>query len=310
MNIYADILVEEAEKRGIKAEIVDDELNLYRLHYKGKAILCKESLTECTSAIAFAICEDKHLTQRVLRQAGLSLPGQVLFQNVNQAMSCIKQWDSVVVKSLSGEQGKGVTVDVRNQQDLEMAIEEASKYDDQIIIEEYIEGHDIRIIVINDQFVAAIERKPATITGDGIHSIFERMKQRNEELLVSSKGESHIPLTKETKRVIEQQGFSWDDVLEDGITIPVRKTANYHTGGTIRDVTKFISPTIKEVAIKASRAISIPVVGLDFIMPDIKKDDYYIIEANERPGLANHEPQPTAQRFIDFLFPETRKKQG
>jgi hypothetical protein len=28
------------------------------------------------------------------------------------------------------------------------------------------------------------------------------------------------------------------------------------------------------------------------------------IEANERPGLANHEPQPTAQAFIDFLFPQ------
>jgi hypothetical protein len=27
------------------------------------------------------------------------------------------------------------------------------------------------------------------------------------------------------------------------------------------------------------------------------------IEANERPGLANHEPQPTAERFVDLLFP-------
>jgi hypothetical protein len=27
------------------------------------------------------------------------------------------------------------------------------------------------------------------------------------------------------------------------------------------------------------------------------------IEANERPGLANHEPQPTAERFMDLLFP-------
>jgi len=32
-----------------------------------------------------------------------------------------------------------------------------------------------------------------------------------------------------------------------------------------------------------------------------------IIEANERPGLANHEPQPVAERFIDFLFPQTRR---
>jgi hypothetical protein len=30
-----------------------------------------------------------------------------------------------------------------------------------------------------------------------------------------------------------------------------------------------------------------------------------IIEANERPGLANHEPQPTAERFVDLLFPQT-----
>ena len=30
-----------------------------------------------------------------------------------------------------------------------------------------------------------------------------------------------------------------------------------------------------------------------------------IIEANERPGLANHEPQPTAERFVDMLFPHT-----
>lgn len=309
MNIYAEILVEEAEKRGIKAEVVDHELNLFRLHYNGKTILCRESLTECTSALAYAICDDKHLTQRILRKAGLSLPGQVLFKNLNQALSYMQKWGSVVVKTLTGEQGKEVIVDVKNREDLEMAIKEGSKYSDQLIIEQYIEGHDIRIIVINDQFVAAIERKPAAITGDGIHTIYQRIEQRNEELLVSSKGESHIPLTLETKRVIEQQGFSWHDILEKGKTMQVRKTANYHTGGTIRDVTNFISPYIQEVAIKASRAIAIPVVGLDIIMPDLKKDDYYIIEANERPGLANHEPQPTAQRFIDFLFPETRESQ-
>ena len=33
--------------------------------------------------------------------------------------------------------------------------------------------------------------------------------------------------------------------------------------------------------------------------------DNYVIEANERPGLANHEPQPTAERFLDMLFPQT-----
>jgi len=58
-------------------------------------------------------------------------------------------------------------------------------------------------------------------------------------------------------------------------------------------------------AVQAARAIDIPVVGLDLMVPDIAGSDYWFIEANERPGLANHEPQPTAERFIDMLFPQT-----
>ncbi len=98
---------------------------------------------------------------------------------------------------------------------------------------------------------------------------------------------------------------SLESVLPAGEEITVRKTANLHTGGTIHDVTKKLHPNLVEAAEAAARAIEIPVVGLDFIVPDVQGPDYMIIEANERPGLANHEPQPTAERFIDLLFPET-----
>jgi D-alanine-D-alanine ligase-like ATP-grasp enzyme len=52
--------------------------------------------------------------------------------------------------------------------------------------------------------------------------------------------------------------------------------------------------------------LEIPLVGFDFLVPNVAGPDYVIIEANERPGLANHEPQPTVERFIDFLFPHSR----
>jgi len=48
-------------------------------------------------------------------------------------------------------------------------------------------------------------------------------------------------------------------------------------------------------------------VGLDLLVGDVAGAEYVLIEANERPGLANHEPQPTAQRFVDLLFPRTRR---
>ena len=80
------------------------------------------------------------------------------------------------------------------------------------------------------------------------------------------------------------------------------------TGGTITDVTDRLHPAIADAAVRASRAIDIPLTGLDFMVPDVEGPDHVFIEANERPGLANHEPQPTVARFVDLLFPETRRR--
>jgi D-alanine-D-alanine ligase-like ATP-grasp enzyme len=109
----------------------------------------------------------------------------------------------------------------------------------------------------------------------------------------------------ETERCLAEQELTWDSVLDNGRAVKVRKTANLHTGGTIHDVTADLHPALRDVAETAARALRIPVVGLDFLVPAPDSDEYVIIEANERPGLANHDPQPTAQRFIDLLFPFT-----
>jgi len=109
----------------------------------------------------------------------------------------------------------------------------------------------------------------------------------------------------ETERCVHEAGFAMNDIPATGVSIEVRKTANLHTGGTLHDVTDTLHPTLREAAVRAARALDIPVVGLDLIVRTPRGPDYVIIEANERPGLANHEPQPTAERFIDLLFPQT-----
>jgi D-alanine-D-alanine ligase-like ATP-grasp enzyme len=93
-----------------------------------------------------------------------------------------------------------------------------------------------------------------------------------------------------------------------GARIRVRRTANLHTGGTIHDVTDRLHPDIAAAAVRASRAIGIPVTGLDFLVPDVGGPEHVFVAADERPGLANHEPQPTAERLVDLLCPETRRR--
>ena len=102
---------------------------------------------------------------------------------------------------------------------------------------------------------------------------------------------------------VAEAGFTFDDILPEGQILRVRRTANLHQGGTIHDVTAKVNPHLSEVAVKAADPIGIPVTGIDLLVPDVTAPDYVFIEANERPGLANHEPQPTAKAFVDFLFP-------
>ena len=99
-----------------------------------------------------------------------------------------------------------------------------------------------------------------------------------------------------------------DDVPPNGERIRVRRTANLHTGGTIEDVTDRLHPEIAAASVRAAAELGIPVTGLDFLVPDVSGPDYVFIEANERPGLANHEPQPVVERFVDLLFPDTRRR--
>jgi GNAT-family acetyltransferase (TIGR03103 family) len=305
LNPYARIIIREAQRRGIYVEVLDVEGAYFELSFGGRSIVCRESLSELTTAIAMSRCDDKATTHRVLRQAGLRVPAQLRVKDEAQAAAFLEEHGSVVVKPARGEQGAGISVDVRTPEDLRSAMEAARKVCDTVILEEFVNGEDLRIIVIGEEVVAAAVRRPAQVIGNGrdpIHALIEKQSRRR---AAATSGESRIPLDRETERCVSEAGYDLDSILPAEQHLAVRKTANLHTGGTIHDVTARLHPTLRKAAIDAARAINIPVTGLDFIVPAVDGPDYAIIEANERPGLANHEPQPTAERFIDLLFPQT-----
>ena len=305
LNPYATIIVNEARRRGINVDIVDAENGYFRLTFGGRSITCRESLSELTSAIAMSRCADKRMTATILRRAGLSVPAQREAGNPKDNQEFLSQYGAIVVKPACGEQGIGISVDVKTVKDMEKAIANAAKYENSVLLEQYVKGEDLRIIVINYQVVAAAVRRPAKIIGTGKHTVKQLIERQSQRRARATGGESRIPLDGETQRCIKEKGYDLQDILPRGRTLSVRKTANLHTGGTLHDVTKKLHPELALAAIEGAKALEIPVVGFDFIVPSISKPKYVMIEANERPGLANHEPQPTAERFVDLLFPQT-----
>lgn len=306
LNPYATIIINEARRRGIDVDVLDAEAGYFRLTFGGRSITCRESLSELTSAIAMSRCADKTLTRRLLQEAGLSVPDQMVADGLRKNREFLKHYQSIVVKPATGEQGTGVSVDVRTPKEMDSAIIFAGKFGDHVILEQYVKGEDLRIVLINYEVVAAAVRHPPRITGTGHHTIAQLIERQSQRRARLTGGESRIPVDRETRRCVKESGYALTDCLPKGKIITVRKTANLHTGGTIHDVTAKIHPDLAAAAVVGAEALAIPVVGFDFIVTSISKPHYVIIEANERPGLANHEPQPTAERFIDLLFPQTK----
>ncbi|MEJ2514416.1 MAG: N-acetylglutaminylglutamine synthetase [Gammaproteobacteria bacterium] len=305
LNPYARIIVDEARRRGIAAEVLDGDEGYFALTLGGRSIVCRESLSELTNAIAMSRCANKRVTRKLLEQAGIRVPAQEEADGGEGDRAFLERYRRVVVKPAEGEQGRGVSVDIREPEELEAAVEEARKLHPRVILEEYRHGEDLRVIVIGFRVVAAAIRRPAQVTGTGSHDIATLIRKQSRRREAATGGESRIPTDEETLRCLKRQGHSLEDVPEAGEVIRVRETANLHTGGTLHDVTDQLSEVLRDVSERSARVLDIPVVGMDLIVDSASGDDYVVIEANERPGLANHEPQPTAERFVDLLFPQT-----
>jgi len=293
----------EAMRRGIEVEILDERAEFFRLTHGGRSVMCRESLSELTSAIALTRCDDKRLTARFLGAAGLRMPPQIEADNPARNEAFLQEHRSIVVKPARGEQGRGVSIGIRSLEAMHQAIEHAREVAGPVVLEEAVAGEDVRMVVIDFRVVAVAVRRPPRVVGTGRHTMLGLIAEESKRRSAATHGASRIPLDAETRRCVREAGYELEDVPPSGREIVVRKGANVHTGGGIHDVTSEIAPALIEVAEKAARVLDIPVVGIDMIVPSIHGHQYWIIEANERPGLANHEPQPTAARFVDLLFP-------
>jgi GNAT-family acetyltransferase (TIGR03103 family) len=306
LNRYTQIIVDEARRRGIAVAVLDAERGAVRLSFAGRVVHTIESLSELTSAVAFRICDDKRFTRQVLERAGIPIPPGREATFDGRDRSFLEEHGELVVKPARGEQGSGVSVGVTDPGELDHAVEVARAVCPDVLLERRCPGLDLRAVVIGGEVVAASLRRPARITGDGRRTVADLVEAESRHREEATGGASTIPLDDETVRVVSRSGYELDEVPDEGTQVAVRATANLHTGGTIHDVTDDLHPALAEAALAVARAIGIPVVGVDLIVAGIDRPDHVVVEANEQPGLANHEPRPTAERFVDLLFPETR----
>ena len=306
MTPNTKVVIEEFKSRGIDVTLLDGEQGLFIADIKGRKHYFHESLGPTVSAPTVLVTGNKYVTSQLARSFGFSVPENCIVEKISEAIPFLAKHLKLVAKPLVGEMGQDVVVGIESEAELNRTLQSLSG---PTLIERYVRGKDVRALVIGYKFCAALERTPALVIGDGISTVRQLIEQRNRDIRKIDPT-AGIPFDSETLRVLNKQGVGLESVLQTGREIFARLTANFHTGGTIRDVTEELGEALKKTAEQLALAFRIPVVGIDFCLPDLRTSDYWLIELNERPNLAFHmtpekgKPRNTAKVFADHILCE------
>jgi cyanophycin synthetase len=312
-----DSLVKAAEARDIPWIRLND-YSLIQLGHGRFQKRLQATITSETPHIAVELASEKDETNRILRDLGLPVPRQALVYRLRRAMQAADRIGfPVVLKPLNANHGRGVTTDIRSEEQLEAAYDKAKEHSDGVIVETFLKGLDHRLLVVGGKLVAAAKRVPAHVVGDGKHRISELVDAVNSDPrrgIGHEKVLTRISLDAQAERMLAERGYDEDSVPEKGEEIYLQPTANLSTGGTAVDVTDVIHPDNRSMAERAILALGLDVGGVDFITTDITRSyrdvGGGICECNAAPGFRMHvapsdgEPRNVAEPVIDVLFPE------
>ncbi len=309
-------LVKAAEERDIPWM----RLNPYSLVQLGHACYGKKiqaTITSETRHIGVEIASDKEETNKMLGDLGLPVAKQRMVYREREAVRAAHRIGfPVVIKPLDANHGRGVSINLNDDESVCAAFENAKIHSRSVIVESFLPGFDHRLLVVDGKLVAASKRVSGHVVGDGertIEQLVEIVNQDPRRGIGHEKVLTKLELDYQANRLLELRGMDKDSVPEDGDVVYLRSTGNLSTGGTAVDVTDVIHPDNREMAERAARAIGLDVCGVDFLTDDItvsyKVGGGGICEVNAAPGFRMHvspsegTPRDVAGPVMDMLFP-------
>ena len=311
-------LVKAAEERDIPWIRLNNQSLVQFGHGKHQQRI-QATITSQTKHIAVEISCDKEDTHNMLNDLGLPVPQQRVVYSPTEAVRAARRIGfPVVVKPLDGNHGRGVSINLTEDAQIETAFAEARAQSKSraILVESFVTGMDHRMLVVNNELVAVAKRVPGHVVGDGKSTISELVEVVNSDPrrgIGHEKVLTNLELDAQAERLMQEAGYTEATVLPEGQTFFLRSTANLSTGGTAIDMTDVCHPDNKDMAERTIKAVGLDVGGVDFLTSDITKSykdiGGAIVEVNAAPGFRMHvapsegTPRDVAGKVLEMLFP-------
>ncbi len=213
----------------------------------------------------------------------------------------------VIVKPNSGSQGVGITL-VYNQRQFYRAMRFIFKGDRVALVQEFIEGRDYRVVVLDGRVISAYERTPLNVLGNGRSTIRQLLKDKQNRFIASSRDTVIKPRDPRIAEKLKQQGLSFRSVPSRGTRVYLLDNANLSSGGDSIDVTDKIHPAFQALAVRLTRDMGLRLCGVDLMVHgDISQRPaiYHVLEVNAAPGLDHYaKTGRRQQKIVEDLYLE------
>lgn len=297
-TVYA--LLKTAYEQGIPTFYLWDE-GLMQYGYGKKQVRGIATTFDTDSHLDSDFTTRKDDCKAFLSTLGFPVPQGSIVYSLKEALAAADRIGyPVAVKPVVGHKGNGVTADIQDEEELEQAYDRAveaipPEEPVRIIVETSISGKDFRLLCVNGRFVAATERCPAYVIGNGDLTIQELIDRENRTVARSDTPTSplgKIKMDDAMERYLEEQRLSLDTVLESDRKVFLRKVANLSAGGLSIDATPTIHPDNIILAQDIAQHFRLTCLGIDVISQDLarswKDSGFGILEINAAPGIYMH----------------------
>ncbi|MBX0290717.1 cyanophycin synthetase [Hymenobacter sp. HSC-4F20] len=309
-------IVAEAASRNIPYIQLKNS-NIIQLGYGVNQKRIWATTTSYTSHAGVEVAGNKNRTKAMLKDAGVPVPYGTTVYSEDGLRDAVEELGfPIVTKPLDGNHGKGATIRIMNWEDAVEGLKAAQKYSRAVIVEQFIEGDDYRLLVVNGKLVAAAKRTPAAVTGDGNSTIQQLIAKVNEDPrrgIGHEKELTSIKADQHTLDILKTHDLTLNSVLPAGQQVYLKSTANISTGGTATDVTDLVHPYNVLLAERVAGIIGLDICGIDLLTSDIaiplNETRGAVIEVNAAPGFRMHVapteglPRNVAAPVVDMLFP-------
>lgn len=305
-TIFGGPTIYSLVEAGLKAEIPVFYLfeeNEFQWGY-GKKQLRGRSTTFSTDGIKdteFTMFKD--LVGDFLMMCGFPTPtGTNCFTEEDALKEALKLGFPVVVKPVAGHKGQGVTTGIESEEEVRKAfnkIVESAKAEGVIfegaLVQQQVYGTDHRLLSIDGKFVAALERVPAYVDGDGENTIEKLIAIENNLEIRLDNARSPLCKIKTDDNLIDflkLQNISLDYIPKQDEKIVLRRVANISAGGVSINVTANLHPDNVQLVEDIASYFNVKCLGIDVLAADISKSwrdgNFGIIEINAGPGVFMH----------------------